>query len=529
MAGKQDIRAGGAFVELSLRNADFLKGLRNSLGMLKTFAAGFVAFKGLGKLKDIIEAPIKALLETGDALDKMRQRTGVSVEALSELAHAAEQSGTNMETVEGAIAKMQKGITSGSKEFAKFGISLEKLNGMKPEQQFHAIADQIRLIENPTKRAAAAMAIFGKSGAQLLPMIEDMDELTKEARDMGFVMSGQTASSAVRLGDMIANLMKSVKFAGMALAEIFLPAIEAFVVVSQKAITGTINWIRETVNLSDAFGGIVDAMRAGEFALAGEIAIKSMMIPILEGLAMIDKLFGESFADFMGTIRTQLLSGDIAGAWETTVSGMATIWHNFVEGIVAVFTEASKALIGVWQKVTTGIAQQILALGQMLPTTLGTALLGVDPSTVNLAQAQGFAAESIGQQAGIGRDWLDNLSRGAQDRSRKAEEDFASRTAGGSDKFDALIREMQDDLFALRERVATERAAAEQEQDEQSRQQQAIAGDSKAKVAGSFSAAALLAEAGGRSPVQETNRILTRQEKIQLKIERALTLGAVFA
>ena len=42
-----------------------------------------------------------------DLLD-MSQRTGVSVEALSELGFAAEQSGADMETLEAGLRKMQK-------------------------------------------------------------------------------------------------------------------------------------------------------------------------------------------------------------------------------------------------------------------------------------------------------------------------------------------------------------------------------------------------------------------------------------
>ena len=40
---------------------------------------------------------------------------------------------------------------------------------MRPEEQFKYLADRIAAIENPTQKAAAAMAVFGKSGTALLP------------------------------------------------------------------------------------------------------------------------------------------------------------------------------------------------------------------------------------------------------------------------------------------------------------------------------------------------------------------------
>ena len=41
MAGRSDIKAGGAYVELTLRNSAFLKGLRGALSHLASFAKGF--------------------------------------------------------------------------------------------------------------------------------------------------------------------------------------------------------------------------------------------------------------------------------------------------------------------------------------------------------------------------------------------------------------------------------------------------------------------------------------------------------
>jgi len=108
MAGRQDIEAGKAFVRLFLKD-DMTRNLQRSLNnvgqTLKATGASVARVgAGVAAAGTAILAPItlgmKEFLSFGDTLDKMRQRTGISVEALSELSHAAGQSGSSIEDVE---------------------------------------------------------------------------------------------------------------------------------------------------------------------------------------------------------------------------------------------------------------------------------------------------------------------------------------------------------------------------------------------------------------------------------------------
>ncbi|MGE3780011.1 MAG: hypothetical protein AB7F89_22675, partial [Pirellulaceae bacterium] len=253
MAGRADIKAGGAYVELTLRNSAFLKGLRGALSHLTSFAKGFAiaGAAGIGAAAAIGGVALRAFMSTGDELDKMRQRTGFSVEALSELRHAADQSGASIEDLENGIRKMQRELGKAgplSKEMedaiSALGLSASQLQAMSPEQQFDAIAKAIGKVPDPTKRAGLAMQFFGKSGTKLLPMIEDMEALRAEAREMGFVMSGQGAANAVKLGDALDNLWTTIKFGAIALGETLAPAMLKFVEMVQPVATATLKWMQ---------------------------------------------------------------------------------------------------------------------------------------------------------------------------------------------------------------------------------------------------------------------------------------------
>ncbi|MCL4733285.1 hypothetical protein KJZ71_05865, partial [Patescibacteria group bacterium] len=174
MADTRGIRAGRAFVELGVSDK-LSAGLKAAQKKLEAFGEGL---RSIGtKMAGIGVAAITALLGTakafsdsGDALDKMSARTGVSVEALSELGYAADLSGTDMETLENGLRVMQKTLveaSQGSKganeALARLGLTVQDLAKLSPDEQFKLLADRISRIQDPAARAAMAMELFGKA------------------------------------------------------------------------------------------------------------------------------------------------------------------------------------------------------------------------------------------------------------------------------------------------------------------------------------------------------------------------------
>jgi len=205
VANTQGIRAGRAYVELGV-NDKISAGLRAAQRRLQAFGAA-LAGAGVAILTPMIGAA-KVFADFGSELNDMAGRTGMAVEALSELGYAADMTGTDLATVEVGVRRMQKTLSAardGSKEasdaLAKLGISAAKIATLAPEQQFEAIAQSLRGISDPTERAAAAMSVFGKGGTALLPMVADLDALRKKARALGLTMTTEQASAADELGD----------------------------------------------------------------------------------------------------------------------------------------------------------------------------------------------------------------------------------------------------------------------------------------------------------------------------------------
>lgn len=576
---------------------------------------------------------LNQFLNVGDALDKMRQRTGLSVEALSELEHAAGQSGTDLATLETGIAKMQKQITLGGKAFESLGLSVEDLKKMSPEEQFDAVAKAIGDIEDPTERAGRAMEVFGKSGTQLLPMIEDMEALREEARELGFVMSGEAAASAVKLGDMLANLWKTVTFVGHAVGEALAPPLIEIAKVVQRYATDLLKWIQANKQLvvtiaavgaaivgiglaitglglsitvagvamtglataigaigsvlgvvfsplglvvaalaagvylwasftesgksavsglkevlgdllttaTMTFGGIFDAIAAGDLALAGQIAMAGLKVAFLQGLAALTSAVGGMFGDFIGAIGMDLLSGDLSGAWDTVLSGLSSMLADFVNGAMDIWANLKNVVLGITIDMWTGVKGLFIEGARTLfnsMITLGEfylklqAMMGTDTSAAqNLAQMLKTAANYKADQELIKSAWQGSNENRELDRATATEigdnaaareakkEAFRRRTRGGAAGASAAATDAEAELEALRARAAAARADADKEASK--RREQAAGGEDApgmaAKVFGTFSAAAF--QAAGQNPAlteqKKTNKELSELRKIQ--------------
>lgn len=260
MANTQGIRAGRAFVELGVDDK-IAKGLQKAEQRLKAFGEGVrsVGLK-LGALGSaaltFLGGTVKAFVATGDALDEMSARTGVSVETLSELGWAADLAGADLETLETGLRKMQKVVTeaatgsaSATEALGRLGLSVTDLVNLNPEQQFKLIADRLSKVQDPTLRAALAMEVFGKSGTRLLPMLADgakgLEEYQRKARELGLTVSTETAQDAAALADTLDTLWRVLKQSAFTIGAALAPTIKDLGDAVTRAVVRVTEWLKQ--------------------------------------------------------------------------------------------------------------------------------------------------------------------------------------------------------------------------------------------------------------------------------------------
>jgi len=126
---------------------------------------------GAGGLFAMGRGTMKAF-DTGGKFSDLSQQTGLSVGELVVIGQEARNAGKDVDSVAGAVNKMQKALASGDADdvLGQLQLDLSAVKDASPLEQFQMIGKAISALQSPTDRSAAAMKIFGKSGAGLLAM-----------------------------------------------------------------------------------------------------------------------------------------------------------------------------------------------------------------------------------------------------------------------------------------------------------------------------------------------------------------------
>jgi hypothetical protein len=202
--------------------SDRVKGLLAGLGVSLS-AVGFVAM-------------IKHAIDTADELNKLSQKIGISVEALSTLRFAAQLSDVSLETLQKGIKGLSQlmteantGIGDGAVVFDALGISVKNADGsMKSTQDvLLQVANVFANLEDGAVKTSLAVKLFGKSGMEMIPFLNQgaagINQLTAEAERLGLKLSTETAQSAEVFNDNLTALKASSSALGISLSREFLP------------------------------------------------------------------------------------------------------------------------------------------------------------------------------------------------------------------------------------------------------------------------------------------------------------------
>jgi len=179
---------------------------------------------------------IKSAIDAADQLNKLSQKIGISVEALSTLRFAAQLSDVSLETLQKGIKGLSQNITEantgigdGAQVFEALGVSVKNADGsMKStEAVLLQVADVFANLEDGAVKTALAVKLFGKSGMDMIPFLNQgaagITQLTAEAERLGLKLTTETARSAEAFNDNLTALKASSSSLGIALARDFLP------------------------------------------------------------------------------------------------------------------------------------------------------------------------------------------------------------------------------------------------------------------------------------------------------------------
>lgn len=212
--------------------------MSRSLGSIKNMLAGFGVGLASYLSVDSFAGLIKSTAELQDQLGKLSQKTGVGVEELSKLQYAAKLSNISADQLQTGLIKLSRGMIDTANDsgearnaLAAMGISIRNEDGTLKSNAIvlGEIADKFSGYQDGATKAALATKLFGKSGAELIPLLNGGSDGIKAAGDelerLGGVINKGMVKNATEFNDNMARLEVVGGAAGKAIANSVIPYI----------------------------------------------------------------------------------------------------------------------------------------------------------------------------------------------------------------------------------------------------------------------------------------------------------------
>ena len=356
--------------------------------------------------------------ETIDQLSKMAARLGVSYKDMSGLSLAADLAGVSVGTLAGAMTKAdrafieaQRGSKTATDAFARIGLSLDDLANLDPRGRFDAIADAISALPTAAERSAAAIALFGKSGAELLPLFQSgatgIREAAEQAERLGLNLSNVQGTNVEAMNDSWTLVKKSIEGVIQQVVANLAPAITA------------IN--RMWTDFVQSTGGA----KVGEY-------IADSLIAGAEYLASVADMFTESFT----------------AVWDYA-SQVSISWEAIASTLRDVFFRAGQALTGVFNAAQAGLSTIILGLSEVVIRLANVAK--------SIGAYLGFDTSSLDRIVNSAKLFNEELRRGIDRDIRERDAAFKNAWNGASEAgkdvagpFSDAVRRAREAMLAAR-------------------------------------------------------------------------------
>jgi hypothetical protein len=290
-------------------------------------AAVNIATAAIGAAFNAVKGSIDefgAALDLGGRLSDLSERTGETAGNLLLLERAFDNSGVGADKVGQSINKLQKFIEDAGTGAApqievmgRLGITLEELAGKTPTEQMQTFAQKISDIEDPGKRAALAMEVFGRAGGELLPLLTNFSGEIGTAQDQlgGMVdVMNRNAATFDAVSDKVDIISgKFMEFAAGVLDKVS-PALDAVTEALSRIDAAAIgqkfaDMFTGGISAMNGFQAAVDAFNTGNIGGALSLLWESVKLQAMQTADAIYKNLSAAFTT-AGEVLGEVFRGD---------------------------------------------------------------------------------------------------------------------------------------------------------------------------------------------------------------------------
>ena len=150
----------------------------------------------------------------GDQVAKSSDALGIQIGKYQELRYAAKRSGidnfdSNIQAFTKRLGEAARGTGRAKDALESLGLSADALTQLSPDEALAAVAERMKDVDDPARRASLAADMFSRSGMNMVNMLKDGRQGLKqygiEARATGNVLSEKAARDAEVFQDALLN------------------------------------------------------------------------------------------------------------------------------------------------------------------------------------------------------------------------------------------------------------------------------------------------------------------------------------
>ena len=305
---------GQLVVRLGLDAVDFTQGMSRSEAEAQRFAAKLASditsaatavAIGLGAIATAAVGAFKLIndqAETIAAFQQLSEKIGDTAENLASLKKASDVSGTSMDSIAAASVKLTSALSKtdeegqgAAKAIKALGLDFDAFKALSPVDQIETVSKAMNGFEDGANKTAVAVALWGKSGADMIPLLNDL----ANGSERNVTLTQDQITAADVYSKKLAGLKSETQTYAQQLSVAAIPAM-----------TEAINRLRDLSVFSVEAGGGISFMQSAidlaGFALKNLINTGAYAIFTFQGVG---KAIGAAAA-----AAVLLASGDLAGA-----------------------------------------------------------------------------------------------------------------------------------------------------------------------------------------------------------------------
>lgn len=315
-----------------------------------------------------------------DDLNTLSKVTGISTEKLQIYASAADLVDVEVGTIAKSVARLKKNMLTASEgtgaaaeAFDRLGVSVTDSNGNLRDQDevFQEVLQALGQMSNETERDALAMSIFGKSAADLNPLIEDCGQtyadVAKIFEENGLgVIDQETLDKANAFNDSIdimkMNLEQAKNILGAKLGEAFGDDVASLSDLIGKLSGKIADMNPNVLKVITIISGIIAVLAPVLIVIGAVISAVGTIGGLLTGLPAVIGTITGGISAAAGAVTAFLGPVGIAIAVVAAVAAGLIYAYNHFDKFREFVDKAKEKVIEFWQKVNefaSGIKEKI--------------------------------------------------------------------------------------------------------------------------------------------------------------------------